>query len=263
MTDLEFQLFKGAAVLGSLVLVTSMQCLVPYKRGWRDVLRNWRTNVPLAAGNVLLFAIVCGGCACAVAKAVEVRGFGIMMALGWSEGLRIVVSVFVLDLVAYAWHRANHLTPLLWRFHSVHHSDQVFDVSTAFRFHPGEILLALGVRLAVVAALGIPVLGVLAFEMLYAFANQFEHGNIRLPKRVERSIGFLFVTPALHRKHHSIVSLEMNQNFSTIFSIWDRLLGTFAPSAPSEEIDVGLAGMASDPFNPFSLLRMPFGPRDS
>ena len=109
----------------------------------------------------------------------------------------------MLDLVAYMWHRANHTWTLLWRFHAVHHSDIYFDASTAFRFHPGELLISLGVRLVAVTVTGLPILGLIAFEVLYGFSNVFVHSDIRMTSRHERRLGWVIVTPSLHRMHHS------------------------------------------------------------
>jgi len=90
--------------------------------------------------------------------------------------------------------------PFLWRFHQAHHSDSDYTVTTALRFHPGELLLALPVRLLAVTALGVPIAGVIVFEVIFAFANFYVHGNIDLPLKIERVLSCLFVTPALHRR---------------------------------------------------------------
>jgi sterol desaturase/sphingolipid hydroxylase (fatty acid hydroxylase superfamily) len=151
------------------------------------------------------------------------------------------MTVIALDLVSYVWHRANHVFPTLWRFHQVHHSDQTFTVSTALRFHPGELVLSLPLRLVAVMALGAPVVAVLAFEALFTLANLLEHGDIDVPRPLENALDRVLVTPALHRFHHTRAGLERNHNYGTIFVLWDRLLGTYRASSSAMRVEVGLA----------------------
>jgi sterol desaturase/sphingolipid hydroxylase (fatty acid hydroxylase superfamily) len=133
--------------------------------------------------------------------------------------------------------------PILWRFHQAHHSDTHYTVTTALRFHPGELLLALPVRLVAVAIIGVPVAGLIVFEVVFAFANFWEHGNIALPLRLEQRLGRLFITPALHRRHHSVEAALLDSNFGTIFSFWDRLLGSFGESRSDVRVETGLPGI--------------------
>jgi sterol desaturase/sphingolipid hydroxylase (fatty acid hydroxylase superfamily) len=123
----------------------------------------------------------------------------------------------------------------------VHHSDQTFTVSTALRFHPGELVLSLPLRLVAIAALGAPVGAVLVFETLFTVANLVEHGDINLPRRVEKALDRALVTPALHRFHHTRAGLERNHNYGTIFVLWDRLLGTYRATSSAMRVEVGLA----------------------
>src|SRR5262249_56613757 len=105
-------------------------------------------------------------------------GFGVLNVVAAPGWLAVAASVLLLDLVSYGWHRANHAFGLLWRFHRVHHSDVTFTVSTALRFHPGELLLSLPVRLLAVFALGVPVAAVLVFELAFTLANLLEHVDV-------------------------------------------------------------------------------------
>jgi sterol desaturase/sphingolipid hydroxylase (fatty acid hydroxylase superfamily) len=135
----------------------------------------------------------------------------------------------------------------LWQFHQVHHSDTTFTVSTGVRFHAGELLLSLPVRLAAVVALGAPAEGVLLFELLFTVANLVEHGDISMPARLEHRLGQVLVTPALHRRHHSKEVTELNTNFGTIFSLWDRWFGTFLASGSDAAVQTGLPGISDAP----------------
>ena len=122
----------------------------------------------------------------------------------------------------------------------MHHSDPSFTVSTALRFHPGELLLSLPVRLLAVVLLGAPPVAVVVFEVTFAFANLFEHGNIDLLLKTERRIAGVLVTPALHRRHLASRRPELDSNFGTIFTVWDRLLGPYGESSSAAHFDTGL-----------------------
>jgi sterol desaturase/sphingolipid hydroxylase (fatty acid hydroxylase superfamily) len=173
--------------------------------------------------------------------------------------LAVTVGIIGLDAVSYAWHRANHRLPLLWRFHQVHHGDASFHVTTALRFHPGELLLALPVRLAAVITLGVPPDGVLVFELVFGVANLLVHGNFDVPRRVEPIVRALLVTPALHRAHHASDWRDLNTNFGTIFSCWDRLAGTFRASDPARRVVTGLPDFSGSEEPPLlEWLDLPF-----
>jgi sterol desaturase/sphingolipid hydroxylase (fatty acid hydroxylase superfamily) len=238
MTEAEFQLVKSVATVAALATALGFQWLLPYAA----MRTSWRVNGALWAVNVLVMGVVCGGCACLVSRWAEGEGIGLFQWVELPGAVRIALSIVVLDFVSWLWHWVNHLLTPLWRFHQVHHSDPTFTATTALRFHPGELLLSLPLRLVAVAALGVPVPGVIAFEACFAFSNFFEHGNIRLPLRLEAALGRVFVTPALHRRHHGRRREQLATNFGTIFSLWDRLLGSFGESSSEDRFGIGLPG---------------------
>src|SRR5262249_50061850 len=185
--------------------------------------------------------------------------FGLLQAAAAPAWLAVAATVLALDLVSYLWHRANHAVPVLWRFHRVHHADPALHVSTALRFHPGEILLSAPVRLAAIAALGAPLAGVVAFESLFGAMNALEHARVELPSRIERALSLVLVTPALHRFHHSVVQSEHDSNYATTFSVWDRLGRSFRSNDPASHFPIGLGpGEAGDPRALRAMLLEPF-----
>ena len=217
---------------------------------WRPHARFHRpcgSNVGLWAINLVVIGVVCGGCACAVARWAAAAEVGLLNAVSAPLWLGVPATVLALDFVSYVWHRANHRIRWLWRFHQVHHSDAAFTVSTGVRFHPGELLLSLPVRLAAVVALGPSPVATVVFEVVFTIANLVEHGNVDLPLAVERRIDRLCITPALHRRHHSRHRRELNTNFGTLFAWWDRLLGTYAGSSSDARIETGLAELPGTP----------------
>lgn len=242
MDESRFQILRTAAFLLAVIVAFVAQRLVPYA-GTRGSVR---TNVGLWLVGAIVVGLACGTYGFTAARWAEARGFGLLHAAHAPVWLAILVTVAALDLLSYLWHRANHVVPFLWRFHHVHHSDLRFTASTALRFHPGELLLSVPLRLAVIVLLGAPVVGVLVFESVFALANLLEHGDITLPRDVERRLEGVLVTPALHRFHHSRAGLERDHNFATIFSFWDRLLGTYRRTSSAERIEVGVSDVPRD-----------------
>ncbi len=165
---------------------------------------------------------------------------GLFNLVGLGDEANVIASVVVMDLVFYGVHRANHAVPVLWRFHRAHHSDLDLDVTTAFRFHPGEVLISALIKLPAIWALGVSPLGLVSFEIGLLAAAQFQHSNLRVPEPYETIVRRVLVTPNMHRIHHSTVRGEHNSNFSTILSVWDRLLGTYRMNVHQEDIRIGL-----------------------
>jgi sterol desaturase/sphingolipid hydroxylase (fatty acid hydroxylase superfamily) len=132
--------------------------------------------------------------------------------------------------------------PALWRLHRMHHADLEVDVTTGLRFHPIEILLSTGIKLAVVAAVGTPGAAVLIFEVLLNATSIFNHSNIRIPADIDRVLRWFVVTPDMHRVHHSILRRETNSNFGFNLPWWDLLLGTYRaqPAAGHAAMTIGI-----------------------
>ncbi len=167
--------------------------------------------------------------------------FGLLNLLPIPRWLGVVVGVLVMDYAYWWWHVGLHLVPTLWRFHNVHHSDLDMDVSTATRFHLGEVILSVPFRVLTVAALGIDFWALVVFELMFESANLFEHSNWRLPIALERILNHLLVTPRMHGIHHSIVQRETNSNWGTVFCWWDQLHRTLRRDIPQDAITIGVA----------------------
>ena len=216
-----------------------------------------QADAEVLAGGPLDAAVVgavCGACACSAARWAAARQIGLFHWTGAGPWAAIPATILLLDVVSYGWHRANHRVPMLWRFHQVHHSDPTFTVSTALRFHPGELVLSLPVRLAAVVAIGASAAGVLVFEALFTLANLVEHGDIAVPRRLERELGRVLVTPALHRRHHTKAGRERDTNYGTIFSFWDRVFASYTPNDSASTVDTGVPGLDRVPLGLALLL---------
>jgi sterol desaturase/sphingolipid hydroxylase (fatty acid hydroxylase superfamily) len=206
-------------------------------RGWR-----WPNNLGVVAVDALLVRILFPTTAIGLALIAEARGFGLFNVIALPALVGVVVSVIVLDLAIYLQHVLFHAIPALWRLHRMHHADLEFDVTTGLRFHPIEILLSMMIKLAVVAALGIPAVAVLVFEVLLNATSMFSHSNVRIPLGLDRLLRWFVVTPDMHRVHHSILSRETNSNFGFNVPWWDRLFGTYRaqPAAGHDAMTIGI-----------------------
>ena len=252
MTETEFQIVKSIGFAAAFAMAAGFQRLSPH----RTLVGSWQANSTIWAIDAVVVGAVCMGCACTVSRWASASGLGFLNQGIESAWIAVLVGVFGLDLVSYFWHRANHRVSFLWRFHQAHHSDPDYTVTTALRFHPGELLLALPLRLVMVAALGLPVMAVIVFEVIFAFSNFFEHGNINIPHRVERALGRVVVTPALHRRHHSRELRLLDTNYGTIFSFWDRLFGSYGSNRSEVRVETGLPGL-EDTIRAVDILALP------
>jgi sterol desaturase/sphingolipid hydroxylase (fatty acid hydroxylase superfamily) len=205
--------------------------------------RRWPANLGIVVLDTLLVRLILPTAAVGLAVVAAERGWGLLNQLQLPVWLAFVLAVLALDLLIYVQHVLFHAVPALWRLHRMHHADLDFDVTTGARFHPVEILLSAGIKLAAVAALGPSALAVLVFEVLLNATAMFNHGNVRLPAGVDRWLRWIAVTPDMHRVHHSIATRETNRNFGFNLPWWDRLFGTYLaqPAAGHERMTIGIS----------------------
>lgn len=193
---------------------------------------------------------------------VEQKGWGLSRWLGLTGYMELLVSVIVLDLFDYFWHRANHRVPLLWRFHKTHHTDASLDVSTALRFHPGELVISALVKALWIVVWGPTVIAWFVFECLVSLSAQFHHTNIDFSDSIEAYLSRIIVTPRFHASHHAVDRNYGDANFSTILSCWDRLFGSCnRPESTGASAWVeGSLGLPESPPKPFSFKTWLFDP---
>jgi len=173
-----------------------------------------------------------------------------------------VVSFLLVDLLSYLFHRMSHAIPWLWRLHAIHHSDEHVTAVTGQLHHPLEVVASYVFLLFAYVVLGVPVVVAIIYGLVYAVHNAFTHADVALPRGLDRRLRWVIVTPDLHRTHHSIDMREGNSNFGQVFTVWDRLLGTYVdrPAQPEAELRMGLP-VAARPagFKLSTLLAYPFG----
>jgi len=235
-------ILRLTAFLGVFALVALWEVAAPRRRRQFARSTRWPHNIALLLVDIVAVRIVAPGAAIAVAMAGELNGWGLFNVIQPPLWLGIPLAVAFLDLVIYFQHVAFHAVPTLWRLHRVHHTDLDFDATTGTRFHPVEILMSTGIKCAAVAAIGAPVVAVLAFELLLNASSMFNHGNVHLPAGIDRWLRWLVVTPDMHRVHHSAVFNETSSNFGFSLPWWDRALGTYRdqPAAGHEGMVIGV-----------------------
>ncbi len=222
-------LIRLAVFIGVLVSMAVWEVAAPRRRQEIPRLLRWSNNLALVVVDTFLVRLTFPVVAVGLALFAGQHGWGLFNAFAVPVWLAVLASVIALDLVIYLQHVMFHAVPALWRLHRMHHADLEFDVTTGLRFHPLEILLSMGLKLAVVAALGPPAIAVLIFEVLLNATAMFNHSNIRIPLALDSVLRWFVVTPDMHRVHHSIHPAETNSNFGFNLPWWDKLLGTYRP----------------------------------
>jgi sterol desaturase/sphingolipid hydroxylase (fatty acid hydroxylase superfamily) len=228
---------------GILVLMAAWELLAPRRPLTTSKASRWMSNLGIVLLDTLAVRLILPVQAVGMALFVEAHGWGILNNFILPPWMRILLGVLGLDLVIYLQHAMFHALPLFWRLHRMHHTDIDFDVTTAIRFHPLEIILSMGIKMVAVAVLGPSALTVVLFEVLLNATSMFNHGNVRLPKEIDRVLRRIVVTPEMHRVHHSVVIKEYNSNFGFNFPWWDRLMGTYQaqPMRGHEGVTIGLS----------------------
>lgn len=237
----------------SLVLLLGIsQTLFPRRTPTTPTLRRWLTNFALVILNSLLVRLVFGLILpVTIANWAQAQSLGLFNSLALPTIVSIVASIILLDSVIYWQHRLFHRVPLLWRLHRVHHYDADYDLSTALRFHPIEILLSILIKNAAILILGAPAVAVIVFEVVLNGMALFNHANLRLPRMMDRILRLLVVTPDMHRVHHSVYSHEMHSNFGFNLSIWDKLFSSYVaqPQDGHENMQIGQPNAEQLPTN--------------
>jgi len=233
---------------GVLAAMALWEWLAPRRRLTVGKPLRWSSNLGLVFIDTLALRLLLPLTATGMAWLAQGRGWGILNNLLLPPGLKIAIAVAALDLIIYLQHAMFHAIPAFWRLHMVHHTDLDFDVTTGVRFHPVEILLSMGIKLAAIVVLGPSALAVILFEVLLNGTSMFNHGNVRLSLWIDRVLRLFVVTPEMHRVHHSVLMRENNSNFGFNLPWWDRLLGTYRaqPAAGHEGMTIGL-GYFRDP----------------
>jgi sterol desaturase/sphingolipid hydroxylase (fatty acid hydroxylase superfamily) len=250
---------SGIVVLGVFAAVAWSETRRPLRRQEHDKARRDLRNLAVAALSAGTLQALERPVVDPLSRQVEARRLGLLKQFDLPPAVETALAVVLMDYTLYLWHVMTHRVPFLWRFHVVHHCDLDMDASTALRFHFAEMALSVPYRAAQVGLLGIAPRPLSIWQSFLFVCILFHHSNLRLPVWLERRLAFLLVTPRMHGIHHSIVEEETNSNWSSGFTIWDKLHGTLRLDVPQDAIDIGVAAYRdpSDVTLP-KLVEMPF-----
>jgi len=233
-------------LLVSTIIIVSMFVLegvYPLFRGRTKHLQHTGINVGFGIGNGLISKAFFGILTIQVVQWSSMSSTGIIRLVSMNHFTKGLFGFLLFDLWMYWWHRLNHEIHFLWRFHRMHHTDLEMDASTALRFHPGEKIFSDIIRLAVIPVLGLELLAFAIYRVVMSPIILFHHSNIALPEKFDRILRAVIVTPNMHRVHHSIIREETDSNYGSVFSFWDRILGTYKRRDDTDAIIYGLNTM--------------------
>src|SRR5688572_17367228 len=237
------------------ILESKFQLRRRVQRRWKRIVINFITSIPA----FVLLRIMFIPAMVWLAMEAEERKIGLSYLFESPAWLKAGIAFLLLDYSNYIWHILLHKLPFMWRFHLVHHTDLDLDLTTAFRFHFGELIASVFFRGAAVVIIGASPLVVLVYEIAFEAATQFHHSNIKLPFRFEKLLNKFFVTPRMHGIHHSMIKGETDSNYSIIFSFWDRVHKTLRLHVFQNEIVTGVPSYADEKeLTIGNLLKLPF-----
>jgi sterol desaturase/sphingolipid hydroxylase (fatty acid hydroxylase superfamily) len=246
-----------AGVFGALLVLELRR---PLRKSVEPKLRRNVRNLVMAGAGALALRLAEQPVALPLSQWVDRHHWGLLQIAPMPFWVEVPVAVLLMDYTLYWWHVATHRIPWLWRFHAVHHVDLDLDASTALRFHFGELVQSVGWRAAQVVLLGVTPLSLSIWQTALFASILFHHSNVRLPLRMDRGLSRWIVTPRMHGIHHSTVPEETDSNWSSGFTLWDRLHGTLKLDIPQERITIGVAAYQEpcDVTLP-RIIAMPFG----
>ena len=253
-------IFRTGILLGGIVLFWILEGIIPlylfkYKKGIHAFLNLLFTTTTAIIGFGFAFLLL---------KSTEIvneNQFGVIHLFDFPLVFEVIISLLILDLIgAYLVHFIEHKVPWMWKFHVVHHSDKNVDVTTGLRHHPGETVFRILFTILAVYVSGASIGIVMLYQSISVLFAHITHANISLPKNLDRVISYILVTPNMHKVHHHFKLPLTDTNYGNIFSIWDRLFGTYSYVDDSKSIVYGIDTHINDKkIDSFSdLLLIPF-----
>ena len=250
----------GRPMLGAIFVgLLFLQWRFPLRRQHFSALRRLIRNFVLSIPGFAVVRLAMLPIPFEVATWAQDRHIGLLNWLAMPRWASIIATFLLMDYAYWWWHWVNHMVPLFWRFHNVHHTDLDMDVSTAARFHFGEMIFSVAFLCLTVLGLGIAPIVLIIFFIAFEGATLFHHSNWRLPITIERILNLIMVTPRMHGIHHSIVERETNSNWGTIFCWWDKLHRTLRRDIPQDALTIGVAAYRDENELTFgNLFALPF-----
>ncbi len=231
-----------------LLMMAILEFLLPKRNVNAKRSIRWSSNIGIVILDSVIARIILPTTTIAVALYADANGLGLFNIILENSWVTIVLSILILDVLIYGQHVVFHKISWLWRFHRMHHSDTHIDVTTGIRFHPIEIILSLLIKFAAIVVLGIPALAILLFEIILNATSMITHSNLSIPLWLDKLLRTVFVTPDMHRVHHSVYRNETDSNYGFNFSFWDRLFGTYTdqPKDTHSKMRIGIEKFRDD-----------------
>ena len=247
MTFNEFVMQNEVAIrltffFGIFAVMAAWEIVAPRRALTVSKAVRWSNNLGLVFLNSFVVRLLFPAAAVGVAVFATEHGWGLLNYHQLPFALSVVLAVVAMDFIIYLQHVLVHAVPVLWRLHRVHHADLDYDITTGARFHTLEIIISMLIKFATIVVLGAPVLAVVIFEVTLNGMAMFNHGNVSLPRGLDRIVRLFVVTPDMHRVHHSTEDNEANSNYGFNLSIWDRLFGTYIdqPREGHDNMTIGI-----------------------
>jgi sterol desaturase/sphingolipid hydroxylase (fatty acid hydroxylase superfamily) len=227
---------------GVFTIMACWELIMPYRILTASKPHRWVYNFAMVAIDSVILRLVFPAAAVGTALTAAEHEWGLFNIIDVPASLVIIATVIILDIIIYFQHVMFHAIPTLWRLHMVHHTDLDIDVTTGNRFHPGEIIISMLIKMTAIVLIGAPVVAVVIFEVVLNATAMFNHSNVRLPTALDRLLRMFLVTPDMHRVHHSVIKRETNSNYGFNLPWWDRVFGTYRdqPEAGHLNMVIGL-----------------------
>ncbi len=250
--------FGGILALGTFAALYFFEIRRPLRRAVEPKIVNTVRDLAIAATAGIAASQIENPVTDKLTKYVEKNRFGLLKVIRLPKFIETTLAVILLDYTLYLWHVLTHKSSFLWRFHQVHHADLDLTAATAVRFHFGEITISVLFRAGQILLIGVSPQALAIWQNLLFLSIFFHHSNVRLPENVENTLQHFIMTPRLHGIHHSQKQSEMDSNWSSGLSIWDRFHNTFRKDVPQEDIKIGVRDFET--VNETSLRKMLLAP---
>ncbi len=254
--------FRAGILIGGVVIFWIVEGTLPLFKFQYKKVRHAGLNLFFTLTTAIIgFGLA--GALLAASDYVADNKFGLLYIFELPLWAQLVVGVLLLDLIgAYLAHWTEHKVKWMWKFHVVHHSDTTVDVTTGLRHHPGETVFRIGFTILAVMLVGAPMWIIMFYQSLSVLFAHITHANINMPRGLDRALSYVFITPLMHKVHHHYTQPLTDTNYGNIFSIWDRIFGTFAQVDDTKEliygIDTHMKPEENDKMG--NLLKIPFQP---
>jgi sterol desaturase/sphingolipid hydroxylase (fatty acid hydroxylase superfamily) len=230
---------KNIITITALVILYTAECVFPYFDAWKGKTKHALRN----AGIVLINAVIINLLLLPLIVWASSSSWGVFNQVTLSWWAELALTILVIDALTYFMHVLNHKVPFLWRFHRMHHSDTAMDVTTGARFHIGEHIISLLARSGLYAVFSMNLEFILIYETVFLVSVLFHHSNISISEPIDKIYRMVFTSPNMHKVHHSNVQSETDSNYTSLFSFWDRLFGTYKIVKNPKNIVYGIKGL--------------------